>query len=140
SNFAGLGVLDTSRTFHAASPALVKPGLRPTRGSGRGAAVDMAAVGAGAVAGLAEGAGLGAGDCAVWVDLAHAATSASDSTNDIAGDLIFTSRWGAILLRRRYLTGTAGQYARGAGFVSLARVGQVADGRRELLHLRPVTG
>src|SRR3954463_14355958 len=39
-------VVDTSRRFHAASPAFHTPGLRFTRGSGLGADTDMSGVGA----------------------------------------------------------------------------------------------
>src|SRR5690348_1566690 len=37
-NWPGVGVLDTRRMFQLASPASVTPALRPTRGSGFGAA------------------------------------------------------------------------------------------------------
>jgi hypothetical protein len=39
---AGGGVLETTRRFHDASPAFMRPARRPTRGSGLGAAVDIA--------------------------------------------------------------------------------------------------
>jgi len=45
SNFAGDGTLVTSRRFHVAWAALCSPALRPTRGSGRGAVVDMSGAG-----------------------------------------------------------------------------------------------
>jgi hypothetical protein len=35
------GVFESNRRFHAAVPALNQPALRPTRGSGLGAVVDM---------------------------------------------------------------------------------------------------
>src|SRR3979411_1926885 len=43
---AGGGVFDTTRRFHDASAASIRPARRPTRGSGLGAAMDMSAVGA----------------------------------------------------------------------------------------------
>src|ERR1700722_753431 len=44
-------VVETRRTFQAACPASHSPALRPTRGSGLGAFVDMLAAGAGAAPG-----------------------------------------------------------------------------------------
>src|SRR5687767_10807071 len=37
----GVGVFETTRRFHTASPASRRPARRPTRGSGLGAAVDI---------------------------------------------------------------------------------------------------
>src|SRR3954453_20908577 len=44
------GVFETTRRFHAASSAFIRPARRPTRGSGLGAAVDMLPAGDGLVA------------------------------------------------------------------------------------------
>ena len=44
-NFSDGGVLETSRRFHAATPASNHPALRPTRGSGWGAETDMSGAG-----------------------------------------------------------------------------------------------
>src|SRR3954451_15305611 len=40
---AGGGVLETTRRFHDASPAFIRPARSPTRGSGLGADAEMAA-------------------------------------------------------------------------------------------------
>src|ERR1041384_1652013 len=40
------GVFETTRRFHAASPAFIHPARRPTRGSGLGAAVERSGRGA----------------------------------------------------------------------------------------------
>ena len=45
SNFGGDCMFVTSRMFHVACCALCSPALRPTRGSGRGAVVDMSGAG-----------------------------------------------------------------------------------------------
>src|SRR5438093_13084312 len=68
--FSDGGVLDTSRRFQAASPALNQPAFSPTRGSGRGAAADMSRFGDGAAP---------AGDDE---DLAHAARDSAASAKD----------------------------------------------------------
>src|SRR5438132_10745157 len=39
-NCSGGGVFETTRRFHAASAAFMRPARRPTRGSGLGATVD----------------------------------------------------------------------------------------------------
>src|SRR5690348_4623710 len=74
-NFGDGGVCESTWRFHDASPALNSPALRPTRGSGFGAAVDIVAVEAPVVTGAL------AGEIAVLHAAAERAPMASDSLN-----------------------------------------------------------
>src|SRR5258708_533476 len=69
-NGADGGVFETTRRFHVASSAFIRPARRPTRGSGLGAAVDMLPAGDGLLA---------SGDDA---ERAHAAADNSPTASD----------------------------------------------------------
>src|SRR3954465_1256733 len=64
------GVFETTRRFHVASSAFIRPARRPTRGSGLGAAVDMLPAGDGLLAFGDE------------VERAHAAADNSPTASD----------------------------------------------------------
>src|SRR5690349_6262501 len=73
-NFADGGVCESTCRFHDASPALNSPALRPTRGSGFGAVVDMSTEDAVVVIGA-----LADGEIAVLHAAAESTPMASDS-------------------------------------------------------------
>src|SRR5262245_46361796 len=73
-NFGGGDVFESTRRFHDASPAVLNPARRPTRGSGLGGDIERFPV----CAGLAVG--VGVVDVEVDVDDAHAASVSNDTT------------------------------------------------------------
>src|SRR6266487_4117351 len=98
------GVCESTRRFHTASPAFIRPAWRPTRGSGLGAAVDLLSFGAGLLEPAEE---------AEWAQAADSSPSASDSDRSGAdGILILVSVTGIVSLEEGRRASSASERSR----------------------------